>query len=531
MLYHIILYGVNVPFWDQWDFVREMRLVDAGQTSYPRLFFLAQGEHQIGVQVLLSALAWQITGMYMPALMVLNWAAAAGFCLLALLVTRRALPPGSSIPWTVLGAACLFVFNPAAYQVWLWGLPLVHLLVPLFFLKGVFVAQSRAPDGAKLLTAGLLALLASFTLTSGLLLWALFPLVLRGYLKPGAWRRERLALALCGALLLVSSIPYGAGILSHHSPAPAAPFSLVTLARFFLAYTGNLVGLATSYTPVTMAELAGFALVVFFLAAATLAVRQRRGERVVVIWAALGAYSLAAGVLVALGRYGFGVAYAVESSRYVLASSFLPIACVALGCLLIDALVPRLPATLHLYSWTLVGTAALILAAGAFRLFQYGPALALMRHMQSWELTGKVAALSLNLVELPEYRHIYSTDHPADFKLSANFLNRKGWLQPPLWDGTFVRELASPERRAEPAFGRVEVFSRAGNGVQLAGSAPGAHAVIVLGREAEGARILAVVIPSGERWTAEVPWTGQVRCFAYDAVSGQAHLLAGGQQP
>jgi hypothetical protein len=385
------------------------------------------------------------------------------------------------------------------------------------------VAQSHAPDRLKILAAGLMALLASFTLTSGLFLWCLFPLVLRRYVKPGAWRRQRLALAVCAVLLLACGIPYLPGIGSHPSPAPGAAFSALTLARFFLAYTGNLVALAAA---LTTAECAGAALFVFFLAAAALATREGPGARVAVIWIAVGLYSLGAGAMVTFGRYGFGVAYALEASRYVLASSFLPVSCVALGCVVLGALSARLPALLHPYSWVLVGTAALVLAAGAFRIVQYGPALVNMRRMQYEELAGKVATLSVNLVELPEYRYIYSTDHPEDFKLSANFLNAKGWLQPPLWNEAFVRDLAA-KTQPEPAFGRIEAFGRAGKTLRLAGSAPEAHAVIVLG----GARILAVVFPADGRWTAALTSDDPVRCFSYDIVSGQSHLLAGGERP
>ena len=72
-----------------------------------------------------------------------------------------------------------------------WGL-LVAVLVGAQIML-VFWVHSFAEI---FLAAGVLAVLASYTLASGLLLWALFPLILRRYLKPGAWRRERLALTL-----------------------------------------------------------------------------------------------------------------------------------------------------------------------------------------------------------------------------------------------------------------------------------------------------------------------------------------------
>ena len=372
ILVQVLRYGVDVPFWDQWNFVRALRLLSAGEQTWAQLLFASQGEHQIGMQVLLSAAAWRLSGMHMPALMVWNWAMAALFCVLAMAVTRKALGAASSIPWTALGAAAFFIFNPAAYQVWIWGLPLVHLLIPLLYLAGIRVVQGRAPDGVKIVAAAAAAMLASHILASGLLLWALFPLMLRPYLQPGALRRERIAAGIATALLAASVAPFVLGSFTSQAPANG-PTGPAVLAGFFLAYTGNLVSLATDTLPVVWAGLAGAGLVAFFAIAGVLAWREFRGKpqwAALAIWMSLGGYSLAAGALATLGRHRFGAAYAVEASRYVLASSFLPVACVVIGAMLVAALAAGLPRRLHLYSWALCGTVALVLACITFRVLQ-----------------------------------------------------------------------------------------------------------------------------------------------------------------
>ena len=540
ILQGVLRYGVDVPFWDQWTLLGTFRRVATGELSWPRALFLSHGEHQIGVDLLFSVASWKLTGMYMPAVMVLNWAIACAFCLLAMGVTRRALPAGSAIPWTVLWASAFFVFNPAAYQVWLWGLPLVYMLVPLLFLCGVAAAQSRLPDGWKIAVAGVCAWLACFTLASGLLLWALLPVVLACSTDPGVFRRERAATGLCVLLLASNLYMLGTGVLAHPGAGAGQAKGLPAMARFFFAYTGNLVSVATEATPVAWAELAGAGLIAFFVLAVPLAAWRIKGRQeagALAIWTAMGVYSLGAGGMATLGRYHFGVAYAVESSRYVLASAFLPVACVAVGSLLVAALARQLPARLHLYSWALCGTVALVAAGGAFRFLQTGRAWALMEHTHYWDLTGKVAVAAVNLVEMPEYRNIYSTDNREDFQLSANFLNVRGWIRPRLWDEGFVRELAAPERRAEPGFGRVAALRVEGGKLRLAGTAvladrgERAHAVIVLGRDPAGAKILAVWFPAAAgAWSGEIPQPAPgtaVRCLAYDALSGRAYALDG----
>lgn len=532
VLSHILRYAVDIPFWDQWDFVRALRRISAGELSWVRLLFTSQGEHQIGMQVLFSTAVWRLTSMHMHAVMVVNWATAALFCVLAMAVTRRALPPGSTTPWLVLGASSFFVFNPAAYQVWLWGLPLVHLLVPLLFLAGVFAAQSAIPDRLKIVAAAAAAATASFFLTSGLLLWAMFPPLLWRWAAPRPFRRERAATVLFGLLLIVSAASYAIG--SHESPAPAGgPSGPVVMARFFLAYTGNLVSLATETAPVGWAQLAGAGLLLFFLAAGALAARELRRKPAwdaLLVWGALGCYSILAAAMVTLGRHRFGVPYAVESSRYVLASAFLPVACVAIGCLLVATLAARG----RLHSCALYGTVALVLSAGVVRVLQVDRARALMAHNHYRQLAGKVAATAANAADLPQFRNIYSTDNRPDFVISANFLNRRGWLRPPMWDLRFVEALASA--RPAPAFGSIDRAAILGATLRLSGRAhltggERAHAVIVAAVDSQGAaRILAVLFPEGLAWSGEIAMEQagtNIRCFAYNAESGEAHMLAG----
>jgi len=555
ILRDILRYGVDIPFWDQWDFVAALRRTSSGEASWLQTLFLSGAEHQLGMQIVLSVLAWNLTQMHMVATMALNWTFAASFCLLAMWVTRQALPPGSRIPWLVLGIGSFFVFNPAAYQVWLWGLPLVHLLIPLLFFAGVSVAQSRASDRTKIVAAALCAFFASFILGSGLLLWFLFPVILIHYLRPTVIQAERPGVLLYATLGVLSVVTYAMGVLQYQSPAPAGgPSGPVLLAQFFFAYTGNLVSLSAEAPPVLWAEVTGIALAGSFLGLLALAFRELYGKKewpAVAIWSCLGLYSLASGVLVTLGRHGFGLVYAVESSRYVLASAFLPVAIVALACVLIRAYSLALPSRLHLYSGILCLTVGLLVACAGFRYLQWTRADAMMANSRASQTAGKVAVVSGNLFPLAQLRNIYPQDDRNAFLRSANFLNSRGWLRPAMWDDAFLSDLAAPQRRPESSYGFVDNLKVEGGRLQLGGWAyladrkVRADAIIVLAREGGKGRVLSIVFTSQARrdvfeqlhemealstgWQAEVlvpPGTG-IRCFAYDALTGRAHLLPG----
>jgi hypothetical protein len=544
LLHSILRFGVNVPFWDEWDCIRALRRAYSGETSYAQLLFSNQNEHRIGTVVLLASAVWHATGMHLKAGMVWNWFSGVVFCVLALLVTRKTMPGRSTVPWTVLAAASFFVFSPAAYQVWLWALPPVYLWVPLLFLAGIASIQSSGCDRNRLLVAAGCSLLASFILASGLLLWVLFPVVLVPYLAPGAYRRERLGTGIYATLLLFSTGSYGIGLLDRHSSAPTGFLGLGAVSHFYLAYTGNLVALSADPPPVAMAERVGAALLLFFTIATVLALLRLRGKPqrpAAFVWCAMGLYGAGSGVLVALGRHQFGISYALEASRYVLASCFLPIACMALGCILTAVLAAEAPSRPYVYSGVLCGTIALTLSGAVFRILQTDRAQQLMEHTHYWNLGGKVALAAANLLPVPEYRHIYPSDNWDDFKMSANFLNRRGWLDPPLWDQAFVVALAAPRRTEETGFGRVDKTETLPDGrIRLSGWAyladrdRRADAVIILGTQPSPARTLRVVVgssgPAGG-WSGEIPgeWGAAVHCFAYDAEAGRAHLLSGGQ--
>lgn len=555
ILRDILRYGVDVPFWDQWDFVAALRRSSSGETSWLRTLFLSGAEHQLGLQIVWSVLVWNLTQMNMVASMVLNWTFAFGFCILGTWITARALPPRSVIPWMVLAAASFFIFNPAAYQVWLWGLPLVHLLVPLLMFAGFACAQTRASDGTKIVVSAICAFFASFLLGSGLLLWFLFPAVLIYYVKPTALKTERLAVlvygALCGACLMI----YGFGALQGESPAPTSGAGgLGAIAQFFAAYTGNVVSLSAETQPVLWAQLVGSAFIMCFATLAILAFRgfRRRSEwPVITIWGCLGSYSIASGLMVALGRHGYGLAYAVESSRYVLASAFLPISVVVLAFVLIHAYSDELPSSIRLYSGTLCMTLIVLMAGVALRFLQWPRADAMMANSRASQTAGKVAVASSGVLGMPQWRNIHPNDDRDSFLRSVRFLSGRNWLRPAVWNEAFFRDLASPRRKPEPAYGYVDKFTMEGGKLQLGGWAylPDrklrADAVIVSARDGATARVLAVVFTSAPRrdvyesihelealstgWAAEViAAPGEVLlCFAYDAVTGQAHLLSG----
>jgi hypothetical protein len=210
-----------------------------------------------------------------------------------------------------------------------------------------------------------------------------------------------------------------------------------------------------------------------------------------------------------------------------------------------------LPSNRHLYLGTFFVAMIVLLSSAAFRYLQWPRAVVMMRNSHAAQTSGKVAVVSANVFPLPHLGSVFAQGTREDFLRSANFLNARGWLHPPLWDDAFLADLASPQRQPEPAYGLVDNVTVDGGTLRLGGWAyladrnARADAIIVLAPDNGPARVLSVVFPSLPRrdvlerlrepeslssgWKAEIltaPGT-VIRCFAYDALTGHAHLLPG----
>jgi len=548
-LTHIHRYGVSIPFWDEWDFVDTMRRLSGGELTWPQALLLRNEQHQIFSQFAFSAVAWHLTHLHLKTVMVWNWCIATSFCVLAAVVTGRGLASDKAIAWLTLAASSFFVFNPGGYQVMLWALPPVYSLLSLSFLIGVFLAQSTLPAGLKIVGAGLLSLFASFVLGNGLLFWIALPAVLLLYEDFQRLRRSRISLLLFAALLSLAVIGYVVGSVSHTRPE----LNPIPIGLFFLAHTGNFVSLSLTPQPVQLAEAAGALIVLLFGVAAPAALRGRTGEqrRIALVWIFFGLFWFLSDLSAAMARHAFGIAYALDASRYVTASSFFLLATLVLAAI---ALKDRSSTSLR--SFVMPAVTILLLIAIFCRYPQIKTANAVMENSRYSQLQGKVAADSAGLLELPTFRNIFPHSGFEEFALNVRFLNGRGWLRPAMWDERFLRYLSGLTPSA--LCGLVDVATRAGNSVQLQGwgylpsRSQRAHAIVIAGFEpGKIPKILGVAftgqprpdvaaalhsqeaLPTG--WAIDLPLAASdthryvLQSFAYDAEDGQACEMPGGR--
>ena len=309
--WHVVENGVDVPFWDEWQFLPLLSAAQAGELPLEKLLASHNGHRIVLPRLLMLALA-------LPSGWDVRWTlyASLGIALLALgLVARIAhsglgqLQPGLAPPVTVAGAFLLFGLN--AWENWACGWQVqIHLCVLFALLTACLAIQSRgrwrdawglsAAAGAGALSFG-----------AGVILPPLAALTL--WLQPGRDWRQRLA---------VSSVPLAVGLgvgwlhwgsaADRASSTGAGGLSAIDVAALTSAFLG--AGFADGSAGAAVA-IGALALVAWIGLALVLGRTGEGGRRLLMPVVVLVGFGVGSALLVTLARGAAG-AHAVIAPRY-----------------------------------------------------------------------------------------------------------------------------------------------------------------------------------------------------------------------
>ena len=324
----IYLYGVDVPYWDQWDGVCPMfekmeagtlRLADfCAQLNEQRIFF---------PRLIMFGLA-KLTHWNIRVELLTIWLLA---CLCAFSLWRLARASGwgrsSAGNWLLLAANTL-LFTSLQVENWLWGMAIVFLLT-LFCLTACLWLATAARFPFNFLLTGAFCTVSTLSMASGLTCWLLVaPLLLyrNGTIQ---WRDRKgwWLLWIGGFLTTVLVYFYGYQKPSHHPAMTECLEHPVRAVQYVCAYLGGAFAQGTVFDHAAVAQVAGAVLILVFVAAVLYVWRWRRDRTLLsraLPWLMLSLGALLNAVLAMVGRLGFGVAQAL-STRYIIFSVMLPV--------------------------------------------------------------------------------------------------------------------------------------------------------------------------------------------------------------
>lgn len=463
--------AVNVPYCDEWedDFCGLFIKLKTGQLTFgdlwaphnegrpffPKIFFLVLG----------SLTHWNLIYEVAATFLVV--------CLIAYAIYRLEWPAfseRSDARSIVFFISSLLLFSPAQAGAWLWGLEIILYVPLLCVVSALLILRSNLGENAKLLYCVVLATIATYSFSNGLLVWlVLFPAVIP--IEDWHGFKKKLRNALCWLLaFLGNTAAYFHNLGSSQSnqflralwrdPWPAL--------KYFFAFLGApLVGRHSSHS-LQSAVVIGLVTIVLFLGICFWIFRHRKNQTLIRLsqpWLIIGAYGVLSSLLATSGRSDLGTGQAL-SSRYGIFGISVMIALVHLIPVLVFShsaenvpATPRLPEPSYLL--TGLATTVILLHALAF------PSNVL--DMATIRLYFRLDKASLQFLDvLPPQPAFTGYLFPgyATFKKNADALNKLN-----VRNDDFVKttRLADFKVNPQPDCGSIESAQKIGNRIHLSG--------------------------------------------------------------
>jgi hypothetical protein len=311
-LFFINRYGVNVPHWDQWEFVALFEKVYAGKFSLADLFS-QHNEHRLIFPRLFMLLLAAVSRYNTLFEMYFGW-------LLLLLCTvvifsayRRKFGLSESTLWRFVPVIWL-LFSWRQYENLLWGWQITFFMTAFAVVLTHYLLESSKGVDKYLLLAMGSGIVASFSNSNGLLVWPIGLLQLwtgdqrvRSDAKSSSSLNAFVWLLAAACVCLLYFIDYSKP-QNHPSllHVVTAPFSAM---RYLLTVLGSPLGFKRG-----TAIAAGLLLTAIGISAYCIELK-KSSKRIFSFWDSLVLFALLSGLMLAVGRSGFGAGQAL-ASRY-----------------------------------------------------------------------------------------------------------------------------------------------------------------------------------------------------------------------
>lgn len=319
----IVLYAVNVPFFDEWEFGKLWLAFQQGgwQKVVWADLWAQHNEHRLVVSRLIFLGLTQLLGEWNPMhFMALSLALACVFWGLLCRIIWLGLPHAPRWRWLAIMLSSAFIFSWAQLENWLWGFQYPWYLANLLALLTLYLLNTRVASLKIVLLAIVLTVVTTFTNGSGLPLWVCGGALLI-YRQRGL---SRLSLGRVGLWFLAMALTLGAYAIDYAAPPgiPAPAWAFAHLDYTF-AFLMTLLG-ATWWSGVgeyasQAAAWLGLALLALLLV--TRLVAQKSTHQPInqidppAFWASLMGFGLLNAISTSIGRSGFGLEYAL-TGRY-----------------------------------------------------------------------------------------------------------------------------------------------------------------------------------------------------------------------
>jgi len=349
------------------------------------------------------------------------------------------------------------LFGVQSYDAWFNPIMISWFSGQFFLTGGLALAVGAYKRSTRFLGCMLLAWLATFSSSIGMLTWPALPATLvatdsRSYRKDLApW----LAAWIAVASLAVTFYFWGFQRPSESPPLLAGAGYLGTVAAFFVAAVGAPLAFGTVLPPLVQARIAGavvLAIVVICGVASFACRRDKRFVQSVLPWFSIIGYAMTAQLAMAVGRAGSGPNVAL-ASRYMPTANLTLCALVCLVPLVLDELARAGRMDMSRLAW-LSDRRAKTIKASLFGVLFAAEALAAVATLPTYanehiRLTAaKAAVLFSRCFRDPELlSNVWSHKTVVDIEDKLDFMDAKGLLRPKTFRSPKIADL--PRKRLE----------------------------------------------------------------------------------
>jgi len=181
---YIFLFGLNIPFLDQWEVVGLLEKQQQGSLAFSDLF-AQHNEHRPFFPRLIWIVLSEFTRYNVNAQLWVNLFIALGtFVFFVSRAVRTMEQRGVDAPWFLIPVLSLLVFNLGQRESWLQGIQTIMFLGTACVLIGFFLL-AEGSDWVRFWSAILLGGTATFSMANGLLYWPIGLIVLWITTSPG----------------------------------------------------------------------------------------------------------------------------------------------------------------------------------------------------------------------------------------------------------------------------------------------------------------------------------------------------------
>jgi len=314
-------YKVDVPYWDQWNFIPILEKAHEKTLTFKDLWE-PHNEHRIVFPRIIMLILADISDWNISYELYFNVVLAFGvFLLLVYQIKTTLVSFKISFSFWIIPVISIIVFSLNQWENWLWGWN-IQVFLNVFSIVGATVVLAN-PNLSwwKFILAVLLTIIGTYSYASGILFWPIGIIILS--LSPLSKAKKKLMVISWGIMGIICIYAYSLGYQTppHHPPLAFFMENPLKFIKYVLTYLGTTP--LTSDVHPQLAFLTGLTgLIVFVITSAMLLGYYKKKATVLLPYLSLSAYALASAVLTGIGRAGFGEVQAV-SSRYIAFGSLL----------------------------------------------------------------------------------------------------------------------------------------------------------------------------------------------------------------